>query len=216
MVWQRARSDQQKELRRRSLLDAARRLHGRLPLSEISLNAIAREANVSKANVYRYFESREELFLHLTLDAMEGWSGTVIARFEGLPSPASAEQIAGTVADSLLEHPDVGRLSAVLATVLERNVSTETVAAFKLDYASLVAPVLAALQRVVGEQAAAGAAHEIYRASAILLAGIWPMAYPAEAVEEALSRPELAHLQVDFREHFTGILTALIRGARGA
>ncbi len=214
MVWQRARSDEQKELRRQSLLDAARRLHARLPLAEISLNGIAREANVSKANVYRYFESREELFLHLTLDAMESWSGTVIHRFASLPSPAPAEVIAEAVTASLLEHPDVGRLSAVLATVLERNVSTETAAAFKLDYAALLVPVLAALHRVLGADVPEAAARDVYRASAILLAGIWPMAYPAPAVAEALARPELVHLQVDFRRHFAGVLAALIRGMR--
>ena len=62
MGWERARQPEQKAVRRKAILDAARSLFTDSGYDEISLNGIARSAGINKANVYRYFSSREEIF----------------------------------------------------------------------------------------------------------------------------------------------------------
>jgi len=61
--WERARRPEQTAARRKEILNAAKALFAELEYEEISLNAIAREAGFSKPNVYRYFSTREEIFL---------------------------------------------------------------------------------------------------------------------------------------------------------
>ena len=61
--FERARQPEQKELRREAILEAATELLAEKGLHDISLSAIARRAKLSKANLYRYFESREAIFL---------------------------------------------------------------------------------------------------------------------------------------------------------
>ena len=71
----RARSPEEKELRRAAILQAAAALVEREGLEKTGLNAIAREAGISKANIYRYFESREAILLHLVLEDCRDWVG---------------------------------------------------------------------------------------------------------------------------------------------
>ena len=148
MVWQRARSDEQKEQRRQTLLEAAARLHAVRPIEEISLNAIAREANMSKAGVYRYFESREELFLELTLESMLRWRTTLLNRLEDAAGSEDEEKLARALATAIIDTPRFARLASVLATVLERNVSADTVARLKTSFLIEVMPVVEAVAKV--------------------------------------------------------------------
>ena len=109
MVWQRARSDEQKAQRRQMLLEAAARLHRHKPIEEVSLNAIAREANISKGNIYRYFESREELFLQLTLDAMQRWRDTLLGKLTGAADSEDAELLARAFTTAVIDTPRFAR-----------------------------------------------------------------------------------------------------------
>ncbi len=59
MAWRRARRPELKEQRRTAILDAARTMLDNKGLGGSGLNALAREAGMSKVNVYQYFESRE-------------------------------------------------------------------------------------------------------------------------------------------------------------
>ncbi|WP_083776759.1 TetR/AcrR family transcriptional regulator [Acaryochloris marina] len=45
------------------MLEAAQSLFSELAYEEIGLNRIAREVGISKAKIYRYFSTREEIFL---------------------------------------------------------------------------------------------------------------------------------------------------------
>ena len=66
--FQRARSPQQQEQRRRDILDAARQLLEQAPLAEISLRELSRQVGLAKSNVVRYFPTREAVFLALLVD----------------------------------------------------------------------------------------------------------------------------------------------------
>src|SRR4051812_29569468 len=59
----RARSPEEKDLRRKAILVAARSLIDDHDTIDFSLNDVARRARMSKPNLYRYFESREEILL---------------------------------------------------------------------------------------------------------------------------------------------------------
>jgi AcrR family transcriptional regulator len=72
--YQRARRPEQKAQRRATILAAARALAAQRPVREISLGDIAREVDLAKSNLLRYFESREEIFMTLLLDEWTAWT----------------------------------------------------------------------------------------------------------------------------------------------
>ena len=72
-AWQRARRPEQKAERRRAILEATLALVDESGVEGATLSEIARRAGLSKANCYRYFESREAILLELTLADSAAW-----------------------------------------------------------------------------------------------------------------------------------------------
>src|SRR4051812_50020338 len=64
-AFQRARSDEQREERRRVILATAGGMLAEMPVSAMSLNELSRRVGLAKSNVLRYFESREAVLLEL-------------------------------------------------------------------------------------------------------------------------------------------------------
>ena len=67
-TFQRARNEEQREIRRRAILDTAAAMLDEMSVAEVSLNELSRRVGLAKSNVLRYFESREAVLLDL-LDA---------------------------------------------------------------------------------------------------------------------------------------------------
>ncbi|ROO88125.1 TetR family transcriptional regulator [Actinocorallia herbida] len=132
MTFQRARSEEQREVRRRAILDTAAAMLDEMPVAEVSLNELSRRVGLAKSNVLRYFESREAVLLEL-LDAFLGtWlaelSDELAAGVEAQAAPeARAHQLAEILSRSLAERVVLCDLFGAQGGVLEHNVSVEVV-----------------------------------------------------------------------------------------
>jgi AcrR family transcriptional regulator len=93
------------DVRRRQLLDVAERLFAEQGYDELSMADIARAAGISKALLYHYFPSKQELFRATLGEAAE----ELRERTEPDPSLPPLEQLAGSL-DAFLswieERPD--------------------------------------------------------------------------------------------------------------
>nr|WP_297290938.1 TetR/AcrR family transcriptional regulator [Oceanicoccus sp.] len=63
MNWQRARTNENKSKRKEAIYKAAFELFKKNGYDNVSFNGIAAEAGFTKSNMYRYFSSKEEIFL---------------------------------------------------------------------------------------------------------------------------------------------------------
>src|SRR3954451_8766472 len=128
-TFKRARSDEQRALRTRTILDTAAEMLGEMPVADLSLNELSRRVGLAKSNVLRYFETREAVLLELYDATWTAW----LDRLDGLLPPADApgdgrqryERVAAAMSGSLVADPLVCELISVSASVLERNVSPE-------------------------------------------------------------------------------------------
>lgn len=215
-AFQRARRPEQREMRRQAILDAAQELLGEMPAADISLREIARRLGGSKSGIVRYYETREALFLELLQRARQEWLDELESR---LPPPdrpqgdaeAHVCEIADVWAGSLAERPVLCELWSMLAAVLERNVSPESIRAFKLgNREQLLRLAHMIAQRIprLGE----AAAEELVNTSVVVIVGLWPFANPTQAVREAIDDPRLAASHVDFAPALSRTLKVLIRG----
>src|SRR3978361_234799 len=73
VTFQRARSEEQRESRRRAILDTAAAMLTEMPVADLSLNELSRRVGLAKSNVLRYFESREAVLLELLHAASQEW-----------------------------------------------------------------------------------------------------------------------------------------------
>src|ERR1700732_2693774 len=72
-TFQRARSEEQREARRRAILGAAAAMLAEMPVAQVSLNELSRRVGLAKSNVLRYFESREAVLLELLDSIGQDW-----------------------------------------------------------------------------------------------------------------------------------------------
>ena len=72
-MFQRARSEEQREARRQAILAAAAAMLAEMPVAGVTLNELSRRAGLAKSNVLRYFESREAVLLELLDAAWRDW-----------------------------------------------------------------------------------------------------------------------------------------------
>ncbi|MCI2422520.1 TetR family transcriptional regulator [Saccharopolyspora sp. K220] len=208
-TFQRARRPEQRELRRQEILDAAEALLAEMSAEEISLRELARRLDVSKTHVVRYFESREGVFLELLNRMLLSW-------LEALPTewptpPCDPDQVMRAWADSLAARPVLCQLWSLLPSVLERNVSADTVRAYKLTDLER-RTTLANL--IIDRVPALGAddALTLTRYAVVALVGLWPFCNPTPTVVEATADPRLAASRVDFAAMYGEILQTALAG----
>ncbi|WP_150461773.1 TetR/AcrR family transcriptional regulator [Nesterenkonia ebinurensis] len=132
MTFQRARSEEQREIRRRAILDTAVEMLDEMPVAEVSLNELSRRVGLAKSNVLRYFESREAVLLELLDLFLQDWLTELAEELAaGIEAQASVEVRAGRLAEilsrSLAGRPVFCDLFAAQGGVLEHNVSVEAV-----------------------------------------------------------------------------------------
>ncbi|MBM9507945.1 TetR/AcrR family transcriptional regulator [Actinacidiphila acididurans] len=215
-TFQRARSEEQREIRRRVILDTAAAMLDEMPVGEVSLNELSRRVGLAKSNVLRYFESREAILLELLDQAWQEWTaglaGPLAAGVDAqAPVGERAEQFAAAVTASLADRRVLCDLLSAQAGVLEHNVSPEVAARYKRAAVANVAE-LAALTRVhlpeLGDAAGSLAA------SAIMVIGaVWTHARPSQAMLAAYAAdPSLAVLRMDFAASLRQMLATLTAG----
>ncbi|BBY50429.1 TetR family transcriptional regulator [Mycolicibacterium arabiense] len=132
MTFQRARNEEQREIRRRAILDTATAMLDEMPMAEVSLNELSRRVGLAKSNVLRYFESREAVLLELLDAFLERWlaelADELAAGVEAQAAPdVRADQLARILSRSLAERVVLCDLLGGQGGVLEHNVSTDVI-----------------------------------------------------------------------------------------
>jgi AcrR family transcriptional regulator len=91
--FQRARRPEQKSRRREDILAAAAQLAHDSGVARVSLGDIAAAVGLAKSNVLRYFGTREEIYLQLTMREGADWAAAAVAALRqasGFSSAATA------------------------------------------------------------------------------------------------------------------------------
>lgn len=207
--FQRARRPEHRELRKQEILDAAEALLAEMPADEISLRELGRRLGVSKTHVVRYFESREGVFLGLLARLRLAWLDALADEWPA--APCEPDQVMQGWADSLAARPVLCQLWSLLPSVLERNVSADTVRTYKLvDLEHRTR--LAKLVRDRVPALTADAALTLTEYAVVSLVGLWPFSNPTPTVVEATADPRLAGSRVDFATMYGEILQTTLAG----
>ena len=129
----RARSEEQKAQRLEEIKQVTEHQFDQMPYHEITLTTIANELGWSRANLYKYVTTKEEIFLIITA---EKWFNYTQALLTALPEGCdfSTEVIAEVWAGIANAHQDYFRYGDLLFTIVETNVTQERLVDFKRSY----------------------------------------------------------------------------------
>ena len=216
MTFQRARSEEQREARRRAILDTAAAMLDEMPVAELSLNELSRRVGLAKSNVLRYFESREAVLLELHDDFLGRWLVELEGELaEGIEAGATAEvraaQLADVLSRSLADRTVLCDLFGAQGGVLERNVSVEVVKRHKRASLARLDAMTALLRRHVPElgEGAQLVCLMCLASSGALSAYVPP---PPSVLAAYAEEPALAALNLEMPDTLRVAFTAMLLG----
>ena len=213
MTFIRATRPEQKKLREEQILNAAKKLFLRGDYESAGLNAIAREAGLTKSNVYRYFASREEIFLRIFSAASVDWALGLESTLKKLRARASADTVAAAWTEETIKHPLFHDLAPLTTISLEKNSSEEHLRDFfskSLAVFSGVATQLARIYPGIPMEVLTNATVHFY----MLGTSLWSASRPGQTERKVLKDPAFAALAIDFESSLTTGIANLIRGIR--
>jgi AcrR family transcriptional regulator len=216
-TFQRARSDEQRAIRRQTILDTAAAMLEEMPVAELSLNELSRRVGLAKSNVLRYFDSREAVLLELLGSLTREWLEHLS---QELPSAVSAragferraERLAGVVARSLADRPVLCDLLGAQAAVLEHNVSSDVIASFKRRGVAQAAAFGGLIRQALPELSE-DQTWRLVVGVFLLTSSLWAHATPPQAVVEAYEQiPELDSMRLEFSSALEDLLATMAIG----
>ena len=216
MTFQRARTEEQRQARRRAILDTAASMLDEMPVADVSLNELSRRVGLAKSNVLRYFDSREAVLLELLDDFLADWltdlEQDLAADVDAAAPPqARARRLAEVIARSLAARPVLCDLFGAQGGVLEHNVSVEVVTRHKRESLALLDTLAGLVRRHLPE---IGDGARIFGLVGLVMAGaVSSYVPPPPSVRAAYAAdPSLAVLHLDLREALEVALTSALVG----
>lgn len=180
-------------------------------IRQVTLTEIADAVGMHESALLRYFEAREGIFLRLTAEGWQEWSGELRTEMEMVADPTPAT-IVTLFAKTLAARGAFCDLLAQAPLNLERNVSVEAVRAFKLAVHAELDAIVIALQKLLPVLAESDAIDLIATATS-LSGAFWQMATPGPEIANLYrTDPRLGHAVVDVELRVRRILEAFIRG----
>jgi AcrR family transcriptional regulator len=222
MTFQRARSEEQREIRRQAILATAAAMLDEMPVAELGLNELSRRVGLAKSNVLRYFESREAVLLELLESSLRAWLTEVPDELAAgvdprLPVRERGDQLAAVLSRSLVRHTVLCDLINAQAGVLEHNVSVEAVVRHKRSAVASLATMIDLVRRHLPELG--DGARAVCLMTVILAGALSTYCQPsASAIAAVEADPTLAELHLDLAATLESAIATQIAGtlARGS
>ena len=205
----RAMRDDQKQLRRQALIDAAWQLFTSSGYPAITMAGVAEHAGLAKGTLYLYFNTKEELFLAVLAQQFQAWMDELDARLAA--GAATVAAVAEPICDTLARRAPLVRLLAILHTILEHNIELASALEFKQMLRERLARTGALLEAALPALGAGNGPAALLHIYALII-GIENLASPAPVVRAALRQPGMELFDIAFGPAFAAALVALLRG----
>lgn len=210
MDFERARKPEQKQIRINQIKEATLTIFESTPYHEITLAKIAGKLNFTRANLYKYIGSKEEIFLEIILDEIN----KLISDLENNENRLNKEDLLANAkiwADITEKHVLFLQLLSFMNTVLEQNASIEKLIHFKNRLAvslknysktiSIFFPSLSEANRMTFLQM-----HNAF------ITGLYPNSNPSQMQRQASKDSSLDYKFPNFTEMLTQFIVFTVEG----
>lgn len=204
----RARTPEAKAKRRAAILAAARALLAQGELETTTLSAIATEAGTTKSNIYRYFESREEILMRVLTEDLRHTSAALT---QALTKPRPLPEVALALASGLAANPRLCLLISITASTLEHNISTDTLREIKRDLVTSLETTAKALHTAIPALSADQSKNAVQFLWTLTI-GLWPHSTPGPALSTLYQEPEFSRFKQDFRTALVFATETMLKG----
>jgi AcrR family transcriptional regulator len=208
--WIRARSDEQKELRINEIVSATGRLFKNYSYKDITFVQIAKEAGFTRSNLYKYFKSKEEIFLEFLKHDAKLWKKELFRSLDK-GKVYSIDEFVDTWVHSFNKNKRLIELISILYLHLEKEASYESLLNFKHSFTQHFGDIIEYLVGMI-EGLSAEKVMEFINLQAIIAIGLYQMTDLSENQSKILEMPEYSHYKVDFNEQYIQSLKYILSG----
>ena len=216
MSWERARSEKQKAERILAIQEAAGTLFMRTEYHGIGMGQIAQRAGFTRPNLYRYYTTKEEIFLSILERDLESWVETLESECDQMTTAPKArrrsiEEFTGWWVTRFVAQPRLPRLLPLMSFSLDDNAGEELLRSFKLHLAEISERIAGIVKRRLrwypDDQLA-----DFPMLQLALVTGVMPMANRGDVHNKVLADPRLSRFAVDFEEYYQKTLEQFLYG----
>ena len=207
----RAITDTQKQTRRADILRVAEQCFPLSPYGAVSMAEIAAKAGVAKGTLYLYFRSKEELFLAIYEEQMDGWFDELDRELKLGRSGASIAGFVQYLGESLGRRPQLLQLIAILHTVLEQNLDHATARRFKTWLKGRIETSGRLLEAYLPFLTAGKGSALLLKVDALVI-GFQHLAEPSGVMREVLAEPDMELFRVELQKQLLDTVSTLLMG----
>jgi AcrR family transcriptional regulator len=207
--FQRARSTEHREVRKRAIVEAVRTLLKTTDPLDLRMRPLASSVGISPSGIYRYFENIQSLLLHVHLCDFED---VVLGLEEDSKLELSdLDMFASAITKIFLKEPRFLSLFSLTPALYEREVSVEVLIEHKLNLFSLMQRGAEAFMRSGHFTRLEDALQAIGQMLAFAL-GLYPLANPSSPSKSALKHPDLTFLNLDMSVELKAGIYTILKG----
>ncbi len=213
MTWQRANKPQQKLERRQDLIKTAWQLLQQTSYSAITMSSVAQQAGVAKGTIYRYFLSKEALFLSVQEQQLDLWFNTLDQQLAALPHTDTIQPVTAVIWRSIELHSTMLQVLSSTHHIVEQSSRPAEVLQFKRFLHQRVQHTGMLLESHLS-WLTPGNGIQLMLQIYVLLIGFRQLADLPPAAAQALGDPRLAALRLSLRDSFLSTLALILAGWR--
>ena len=129
--FQRAKSQENKNIRLQQIMNITDQLFHQKTYHEITLSVISKELKLARGGLYKYVSSKEEIFLLIYLQKEKAFIDDLCLELQD--QPLTIDSLSSTIAAVFYKHLDFIKYHQILNAIIETNVSIEKLAEFKKE-----------------------------------------------------------------------------------
>lgn len=211
MTPKRARNERAKLDRRNALFEAALGLLLDKPYGAITLADVARDAQLSKASVYSYFPSKDELFFALYESVQGRWFEDADQALHDSAEKLSSQALVQLLAQTSTRHRVALPRLAALSGALEQSLSEQTLRKHKQRLWVRLVNTGARLEANFPALSKGGGIRLLQQFHALTV-GIYELCNPPAAVLQICAELGLSELTRSFEQELAIATYLLLRG----
>lgn len=208
--WERARTDEQKKQRIDEIVAATARLYEHRKFEDISFAVIAKEAEFTRSNLYKYFSSKEEIFLEFLKHDFLEYRRDLKRTFADERN-VSTKEFSEIWVGVLVRNARLLNLLSILNTFLEKNVSYEALVDFKRTLKTQFIAVSELLCKTLPALTPQKAG-DFITFSFAMANGLYQSCDHTEIQKQVMERDEFALFRVDFLSSMQQAVEIILNG----
>lgn len=206
MKFERARTDQQIQTRKREIIAACSTLYDQYDFEGVNLKAIGEITSFSRSTIYNYYESKEEILLDLFLEDIRDWSVELSKVFEN-NKIYTKEMYCKILTTSFLRNKRLLRLMTLVYSNIEKVCSLQKLTEFKTELQHLQKPFFQNIHHYF-PYSDIKAQKSFYTCSTALIMGLYPLTHPTKKQKDAMKAANYTGVEDTFEELcYNGLLT---------